>query len=59
MDLEEKEGVSNSLLVPDSYELMAVLALGYPVMKERVSERKKLSNGKYYILFGAFKIVKN
>ena len=40
--LKNKEMVNKILGAPDSYELMAVVALGHPVKKIRVSERKDL-----------------
>ncbi len=41
--LKNKEMVNKVLEAPESYELMAVVALGRPVKKNRVSERKNLS----------------
>lgn len=40
--LNKKENVNTVLGAPASYELMAVVALGHPVQKNRVSERKEL-----------------
>ena len=40
--LRKKENVNSVLDAPDPLELMAVVALGHPVRKERVSERKEL-----------------
>ena len=40
--LENKEKVNKVLEAPDSFELMAVVALGHPVDKKRLSERKEL-----------------
>ncbi|NJD53977.1 MAG: nitroreductase family protein [Candidatus Methanoperedens sp.] len=40
--LENKEKVNKVLGAPDSFELMAVVALGHPVDKKRLSERKEL-----------------
>jgi nitroreductase len=40
--LKRKEMVNKVLEAPDSHELMAVVALGYPVNKIRTSERKDL-----------------
>lgn len=40
--LKNKELVNKVLEAPDSYELMAVVALGHPAKKERASERKSL-----------------
>jgi nitroreductase len=40
--LKNREMVNKVLEAPDSYELMAVVALGHPVEKKRVSERKEL-----------------
>jgi len=42
--LRNKETVNKVLGTPDSYELMAVVALGHPVMKNRVSDRKDISS---------------
>jgi len=50
--LNNKEGVNSVLKAPDSYELMAVLALGHPVNKKRVSERKNLSHLVFRERFG-------
>ena len=41
--LGNKDRVSNILKIPDNYELMAVIAVGYPVEKARESERKDIS----------------
>ncbi len=41
--LKKKEMVNKVLEAPESFELMAVVALGHPVEKNRVSERKELS----------------
>lgn len=41
--LKNKEKVNKVLEAPDSYELMAVVALGHPVEKARSSDRKELS----------------
>jgi nitroreductase len=38
--LKNKDRVNDILNVPDSYELMAIVAIGYPTERERVSERK-------------------
>jgi nitroreductase len=40
--LKNKERVNEVLGAPESHELMAVVALGHPVNKTRVSERKNL-----------------
>jgi nitroreductase len=50
--LKKKEGVNSVLRAPDSYELMAVVALGHPVHKNRVSERKELSQLVFREKFG-------
>ncbi len=50
--LKKKEGVNSVLRAPDSYELMAVVALGHPVNKKRVSERKELSHLVFREKFG-------
>ena len=39
--LENKEKVNKVLEAPDSFELMAVVALGHPNGKKRISERKE------------------
>ncbi len=49
--LKNKDNVSNILKVPDSYELMAVIAIGYPAKGDRKSERKKLEE----LLYGESK----
>ncbi len=41
--LKNKEMVNKVLGAPESYELMAVVALGHPVKKTRRSDRKNLS----------------
>lgn len=41
--LKNKEKVNEVLGAPESHELMAVVALGHPVNKTRVSERKNLN----------------
>lgn len=40
--LKNKNKVNSILRIPDSYELMAVIAIGYPTKRERISERKPL-----------------
>lgn len=50
--LKNKETVSKILGAPDSYELMAVVALGHPVKKERHSDRKGLSELVFRERFG-------
>lgn len=49
--LNQKEKVNSILDAPDSLELMAVLAIGHPVEKDRTSTRKGIGdvtfNGKY------------
>lgn len=40
--LKNKEIVAGILKVPETYELMAVIAIGYPTEKERKSERMSL-----------------
>ncbi len=40
--LKNKEQVNKVLEAPESYELMAVVALGHPVKKARSSDRKEL-----------------
>lgn len=49
--LNQKEKVNSILDAPDSLELMAVLAIGYPVEKNRASTRKSVGdvafNGKF------------
>ncbi len=41
--LKNKSKVNDILKAPDSYELMAVIALGYPTKKTRSSDRKELT----------------
>lgn len=50
--LKNKEMVNKVLGAPDSYELMAVVAFGYPVKKERHSDRKELSELAFRERFG-------
>ncbi|MFZ2410083.1 MAG: nitroreductase family protein [Candidatus Methanoperedens sp.] len=50
--LKNKEKVNKVLEAPDSYELMAVVALGYPVKKARSSDRKELSGIVFRERFG-------
>ena len=50
--LKNKEMVNKILDAPDSYELMAVVALGRPVSKTRVSERKAISELVFREKFG-------
>lgn len=41
--LKNKEKVNEILGAPDTYELMAVVAMGHPVERARSSERKEIS----------------
>jgi nitroreductase len=50
--LKNKEMVNKILDAPDSYELMAVVALGHPAKKERSSDRKELSGLVFLERFG-------
>ncbi len=50
--LKNKEMVNKVLRAPDSYELMAVVALGHPVKKSRGSERKDLKELVFRERFG-------
>jgi nitroreductase len=50
--LKKKEYVNKVLIAPDSYELMAVIALGHPVIKKRTSERKNISELVFRERFG-------
>jgi|SRR3990172_2670086 len=50
--LKNKEMVNKALEVPDTFELMGVIALGHPVHKERVSERKELDQLAFREKFG-------
>ncbi len=50
--LKNKEMVNKVLAAPDSYELMAVVALGHPVNKTRVSERKEIKELVFREKFG-------
>jgi len=40
--LKSSEMVNKILDAPDTYELMAVIALGHPANKQQITERKKL-----------------
>jgi nitroreductase len=51
--LKNKEKVNEVLGAPESYELMAVVALGYPAIKARVSERKNLDELIFREKFGS------
>jgi len=51
--LKNKETVNRILEAPDSYELMAVIALGRPVEKNRISDRKDLNELAFREKFGA------
>ena len=51
--LKNKEKVNTILDAPESYELMAVVALGYPTRKERSSDRKALSHLVFREKFGS------
>ncbi len=50
--LKNKEQVNKVLEAPDSYELMAVVALGHPLKKARSSDRKELSELVFRERFG-------
>ncbi len=50
--LKNKEMVNKVLEAPDSYELMAVVALGHPVNKTRISERKEIKELVFREKFG-------
>jgi len=50
--LKKKEKVNELLGAPESYELMAVVALGYPANKKRTSERKGISELTFRERFG-------
>ena len=50
--LKKKEMVNELLGAPESYEMMAVVALGYPAIKKRTSERKGSSELVYRERFG-------
>ncbi|HEY9205912.1 MAG TPA: nitroreductase family protein [Candidatus Methanoperedens sp.] len=50
--LKNKEMVNKVLEAPDSYELMAIVALGHPVKKTRVSERKEIKELVFREKFG-------
>ena len=50
--LKNKEMVNKVLEAPDSYELMAVVALGYPADKKRTSKRKGVSDLVFREIFG-------
>jgi nitroreductase len=42
--LKNKERVEEILEAPETYELMAILAIGHPKHRQQKSERKSLSN---------------
>lgn len=50
--LKNKEIVNKVLEAPDSFELMGVIALGHPVHKKMVSERKELDQLVFREKFG-------
>ncbi|NPE27899.1 nitroreductase family protein [Methanococcoides sp. SA1] len=50
--LKQAEKVNSTLEVPESYELMAVIAIGNPVEKERTSSRKSISELTFENKFG-------
>ncbi|MCD4806329.1 MAG: nitroreductase [Methanococcoides sp.] len=50
--LKQEEKVSSILEVPESYELMAVIAIGKPVEKERMSSRKSIAELTFENKFG-------
>jgi nitroreductase len=50
--LRKKEGVNSVLGAPDTFELMAVVAIGHPVRKKRASERKELHSLVFRERFG-------
>lgn len=50
--LKNKEIVNKVLEAPDSFELMGVIALGHPVNKKFVSERKELDQLMFLEKFG-------
>lgn len=50
--LKKKENVNSVLGASDPFELMAVVALGHPVRKKRVSERKELRSLVFRESFG-------
>ncbi len=50
--LKNKEKVNKVLEAPDSYELMAVVALGHAVKKNRTSERKPIEELVFREKFG-------
>lgn len=50
--LKKKEDVNSVIGAPEYFELMAVVALGYPVMKKRSSERKELRDLVFRERFG-------
>lgn len=50
--LKNKEKINELIEAPESYELMAVLAIGHPVKKARSSDRKELSGIAFREKFG-------
>ncbi|MGB8217206.1 MAG: nitroreductase [Candidatus Methanoperedens sp.] len=51
--LKNKEKVNDVLGAPESHELMAVVALGHPINKTRVSERRNLDELVFREKFGS------
>ncbi len=50
--LKNKEMANKVLEAPDSYELMAVVALGHPINKTKISERKGIKEVVFREKFG-------
>ncbi len=51
--LKNKEKANEAFGAPESYELMAVVALGHPLDKARISERKNLNELVFREKFGS------
>ncbi len=50
--LKQENRVNNILQTPDTFDLMAVVAIGYPVEKQRTSTRKDVNEVTYYEKYG-------
>jgi nitroreductase len=50
--LKSREMVNKILDAPDTYELMAVIAIGYPASKHSIPERKALDQLVFHEKFG-------
>jgi len=50
--LKSREMANKILDAPDSYELMAVVAIGHPASKPQIPERKELDHLVFREIFG-------